>query len=179
VERRLLSANPIRKISLRGFLEFGVETMATKRVRNTKAESAETSPQIENEKMVIPVIQEEITIEKQTVETGRVRISKRISEHEELVDVPLLAEEVSVERVPMNLFVEARPPVRQEGDTMIIPVVREQIVVQKRLLLVEELRVRKEIVERHQPQTVNVRREEVEIKRVAGNETADRPNRKG
>jgi uncharacterized protein (TIGR02271 family) len=164
---------------MRGFLEFGVETMATKRARNVKAETAETVPQIENEKMVIPVIQEEIIIEKQVVETGRVRISKRISEHEELVDVPLLAEEVSVERVPMNLFVEARPPVRQEGDTMIIPVVREQVIVQKRLLLVEELRVRKELVERHEPQTVNLRKEEVEVKRVAGNKNVNRTNRKG
>ena len=88
---------------------------------------------------------------------------------QELVDVPLFREEVRVERVPINLFVEALPPVRQEGDTMIIPVVEEQIVIQKKLLLVEELRVRKEVVEHHQPQTVNVRKEEVEIKRVAGN----------
>lgn len=106
---------------------------------------------------------------KEVVEAGKVRISKRISEREELVDVPLFREEVRVERVPVNLFIEAVPQVRQEGDTLIIPVVEEQIVIQKKLLLVEELRVRKEIIEHHQPQSVNVRKEEVEIKRVAQN----------
>jgi len=143
--------------------------MAAKRAGTTDTRAEKTNTQTESEKMVIPVIEEEITVGKQVVEAGRVRISKRISEHEELVDVPLFREEVRVERVPVNLFVEAVPQVRQEGDTMIIPVVEEQIVVQKKLLLVEELRVRKEIIEHHQPQTVNVRKEQVEIKRVAPN----------
>ncbi|HEY0458418.1 MAG TPA: YsnF/AvaK domain-containing protein [Pyrinomonadaceae bacterium] len=143
--------------------------MAAKRALPTNAQTAKNDSQTQSEKMVIPVIQEEITVGKQVVEAGRVRISKRISEHEELVDVPLFREEVRVERVPVNLFVEQLPPVRQEGDTMIIPVVEEQIVIQKKLLLVEELRVRKEVVEHHQPQTVNVRKEQVEIKRVAPN----------
>ena len=130
----------------------------------------------EGERMVIPVIQEELAIGKRVVETGRVRISKRISEREELVDAPILQEEVTVERVPLNLFVESQPPVRQEGDAIIIPVVEEQIIVQKKLLLVEELRVRKQIVEKHEPQTVNLLKEEVEIKRIAENESLNVQN---
>jgi uncharacterized protein (TIGR02271 family) len=150
--------------------------MATKHAKKINAESVNTDLGVNDERLVIPVIEEEVTVEKQVVETGKVRVSKRISEHEELVDVPLFREEVTVERVPVNLIVAERPPVRQEGDTMIIPVVEEQIVVQKKLLLVEELRVRKEIVEHHEPRTVNVLKEEVEIRRVAaGNETGD-PN---
>ena len=135
------------------------------------------APAASDQAMVIPVIQEEITVDKRVIETGRVRISKRISEREELVDVPILQEEVTVERVPVNLFVEAPPPVRQEGDTIIIPVVEEQIVIQKKLLLVEELRVRKQIVEAHTPQPVTLLREEVEIKRVAGNENLNHETR--
>ena len=143
--------------------------MATKRAAETNRETAKAEAQTGGEKLVIPVIAEEIAVGKKVVESGKVRISKRISEHEEVVDVPLFREEVRVERVPVNLFVEAPPPVRQEGDTMIIPVVEEQIVIQKKLLLVEELRVRKEVIEHHAPQTVNLRKEEVEIKRVAPN----------
>jgi uncharacterized protein (TIGR02271 family) len=150
-----------------------MKTMATKRAAMTNRATAKNDAQTSGEKLVIPVIAEEIAVGKKVIESGKVRISKRISEHEELVDVPLFREEVRVERVPVNLFVEAPPPVRQEGDTMIIPVVEEQIVIQKKLLLVEELRVRKEVVEHHQPQTVNVRKEEVEIKRVAGNRKTD------
>jgi len=153
---------------VRALFSWRVIKMAAKRRAVTNQETAENASRTTGEKMVIPVIAEEIAVEKRVVESGKVRISKRISEHEELVDVPLFREEVRVERVPINLFVEALPAVRQEGDTMIIPVVEEQIVVQKKLLLVEELRVRKEVVEHHQPQTVNVRKEEVEIKRVAG-----------
>jgi uncharacterized protein (TIGR02271 family) len=151
--------------------------MATKRAEDINAETAETDSQIDHKRLVIPVIQEEVTVDKQVVETGIVRISKRISEHEELVDVPLYREEVSVERVPVNLFVEALPPVRHEGDTMIIPVVEEQIVIQKKLLLVEELRVRKEVVEHHQPQKVNVLKEEVDIQRVVKNKKVDISNK--
>lgn len=147
--------------------------MAAKRVVRTNARAAQADPQTAGEKIIIPVIEEAITVGKQVVEAGRVRISKRISEHEELVDVPLFREEVRVERVPVNLFVEAVPQIRQEGDTMIIPVVEEQIVVQKKLLLVEELRVRKEVIEHHQPQTVNVRKEQVEIKRTTKNRKTD------
>jgi uncharacterized protein (TIGR02271 family) len=151
--------------------------MATKPAEDKNLQTPQSETQIENPAMVIPVIQEEITIEKRVIETGKVRISKRISEHEELIDVPILQEEVSVERVPINLIVEAQPPVRQEGDTIIIPVVREQIVMQKKLLLVEELHVRKQIVEAHQPQQVTLFREEVDITRSAVNENPDNLNR--
>lgn len=105
--------------------------MAAKRASAKNMESAETESRVQNERLVIPVIQEEITVDKQIVETGKVRISKRISKHEELVDVPFLRNEVSTERVLVNLFVEAVPPVRQDGDTMIIPVFKERLVVQK------------------------------------------------
>lgn len=153
--------------------------MATKRTKSTGAEPSPGAAQPANQtpgdnQLLIPVIQEEIRVDKRVVESGKVRISKRISEHEELVDVPLMHEEVSIERVQLNLFVEAMPPVRQEGDTMVIPVVREEIVIQKRLLLVEELRVRKQLIEEHKPQPITLRREEVEIIRTAGRKNSGR-----
>ena len=129
--------------------------------------------EIDNPEVVIPVVQEEIKVDKQVIETGKVRISKKISEHEELIDEPLRREEVSVERVPVNRYVDAPPQVRQEGDTMIIPVVHEEIVVQKRLVLVEEMHVRKQITETHEPQRVTLLREDVEITRLAADGSSD------
>ena len=146
--------------------------MAAKRVTTTNRQAAKSEPQTSGEQLIIPVIEEAIAVGKKVIEAGKVRISKRISEHEELVDVPLLHENVTVERVPINMYIDAPPPVRQEGDTMIIPVVEEQIVIQKRLVLVEELRVRKEVVQGHRPQTVSVRKEHVEVKRLAKNRKA-------
>ena len=148
--------------------------MATNFPEDTRLQATQPEASAQSETMIIPVIQEEITVDKRVIETGKVRVSKRISEREELIDVPLLREEVTIERVPMNLFVESHPPVRQEGDIMIIPVVEEQVVMQKKLVLVEELRVHKQIVQTHQPQTVTLLKEEVEIRRSAGNENLNR-----
>ena len=97
--------------------------------------------------MIIPVIEEEAFLEKRVVETGKVRISKQVSEHEELIDVSLFREDVTVERVPRDKYVDAAPAVRYEGDVMIFSVVEEQLVIQKRIKLVEELRVSKQVVE--------------------------------
>jgi len=135
-----------------------------KRVDNEFSESA----------IIIPVIQEEIVVDKYIVEKGKVRVSKTVSEHEEIIDEPLFHEKVQVEHVPVNKVIDASPSVRQEGDTLIIPVVEEQVFVQKRLVLVEELRVRKEVVETHQPQKITLLKEQVEIKRIADNEEIGR-----
>ena len=116
---------------------------------------------------VIPVIQEQTTVTKRVVETGKVHIAKRLREYEELVDIPHFQEEVRVERVPVNQFVDDVPKVRTEGDITIIPVLEERYVVEKRLFLTEELHVRKERKESHYPQKVKVLKEEVEIKRTS------------
>jgi uncharacterized protein (TIGR02271 family) len=124
----------------------------------------------DTQQIVIPVIQEDVKVDKQIVETGSVRVVKKVGEYETLVDEPLLREEVAVERVPINQYVDEAPQTRQEGDTLIIPVVHEEIVVQKRLLVVEELRVQKQIVEEHKPQYITLHKDEVEITRTAKDE---------
>lgn len=116
---------------------------------------------------LIPVIEEELTVGKRIVESGKVHITKQIREVEETVNVPLLHEEVSVERVPVNKVVEERLPTRYDGDTLIIPVIEEQVFVQKRLVLVEELHVRKQTIETNQPHTVTLLKEEVKITRTS------------
>ena len=145
--------------------------METNRDADTASENFTSAIEVNQEKLVIPVIEEEAFLDKRVVETGKVRISKRVSEHEELIDEPLFREEVSVERVPINQYVDQLPQVRQEGDVMIIPVVQEQLVMQKRLVLVEELRVRKQVVETHQPHSVTLRKETVDVTRIAETNT--------
>ena len=115
---------------------------------------------------VIPVIQERAVVKKRVVETGRVRIRKHVREYEEHVDIPHVHEEVRVERVPVDQFVDAAPQVRTEGDVTIIPVVEERYVMEKRLVLVEELHVRRERHETHRPEVVRVLKEEVEVDRL-------------
>ncbi len=115
---------------------------------------------------VIPVVVEEAEISKRVVETGRVRVVKRVRQREETVDEPLFREEVRVERVPVNRPVEGPVEVREEGGVTIVPVVEEVLVVEKRLVLREEVRITRVRVEEHRPQAVSLRSEEVEVDRV-------------
>ena len=114
----------------------------------------------------IPVIEESARIEKEVVETGRVVIRKTVHHDTQTVDVPVQEEHVHVERVLINQVVDTPPDVRHEGDTMIIPVLREEVVVTTRLVLVEELHVRKRTLTLSHPQEVTVRREEVHYERI-------------
>ncbi|HEX8426883.1 YsnF/AvaK domain-containing protein [Hymenobacter sp.] len=118
--------------------------------------------------LVVPVIEEHAVVHREMVESGRVRLSKLVQEHEEAIDLTLQHEEVNVERVPLNQYVAdetAAPAVRYEGDTLIIPVVREVVV--KRLLLVEELRVTKHQVQTQETQSIMLRSEQIQVERIA------------
>lgn len=116
--------------------------------------------------VVVPVVQEELIVGKQAVETGRVRLVKTVNERQEVIDEPLLRERVEVEHVPVNQVVSGPVAVRYEGDVMIIPVLEEVIVYEKRLVLKEELHVRKVTTQERQPETVSVRQEQVAVERV-------------
>jgi uncharacterized protein (TIGR02271 family) len=120
--------------------------------------------------LVMPVIAEELEVGKRQVETGKVRVTKKVHEREEIIDEPLLAEEVTVERVPVNKVVDGPVPVRQEGDTMVISLLEEVLVVEKRLVLKEELRITRRRVETHRPQRVILRAEEGTVERLGPEE---------
>jgi uncharacterized protein (TIGR02271 family) len=115
---------------------------------------------------VVPVVEEELKIGKRTVESGRVRIIKHVEQREQLIDQPLLREEVIVKRVPVNRPVKTVVPVRKIGDMLIIPVMEEVLVVEKRLILKEELHVRRMQSQVRQPQRITLRAERAEIKRT-------------
>jgi uncharacterized protein (TIGR02271 family) len=111
---------------------------------------------------------EELSVAKETVETGRVRISTHTLEREALVDEDLAHEQVEIETIPVNLQIDAVPEVHQEGDTTIVPVVEEKLVVKRRLMLKEEVRIRRvRSTERHQ-ETVKLRYQDAVVTRQNG-----------
>jgi uncharacterized protein (TIGR02271 family) len=91
----------------------------------------------------IPLAEERLIVRKEEVETGRVKVRTVVDEQEQLVREMLTHADVDVERVPIGQEVEAVPPVREEDGVTIIPVVREELIVQKRLILIEEVRLRR------------------------------------
>jgi uncharacterized protein (TIGR02271 family) len=116
--------------------------------------------------LVLPVLEEALDVRTRRVETGRVRIHKTVQAREVLVDEPLLREEVIIERVPVNRVVEGPIPVRYEGDTMILSLLEEVLVVETRLLLKEEVHITTRRTDTHTPERVTLRREEVTLERV-------------
>ena len=94
------------------------------------------------------------------------RIHTTVQTREVLVDEPLVREEVIIERVPVNRVVEGPIPARYEGDTMILSRLEEVLVVETRLLLKEEVHITTRRTERHAPERVTLRHEDVTIERV-------------
>lgn len=115
--------------------------------------------------MTIPLIEEQLQVSKERIETGRVKLTKTIEQHEEIVSTPLLHHTVTVERVPVGRYVDTAPATRQEGNITIYPVLEEVIVVEKRLMLVEEIRVTNQQQQTLDEQTVTLRREVITVAR--------------
>lgn len=116
--------------------------------------------------ITIPVIEETLQLTKEVVDTATIRIIKKIDE--ENISIPLSTQlhGYEFEHVPVNEYVdEPPPPVRYEGDTMIITVVREEAVVIKRLKLVEEVRITPSRSETIIETDVTLRRERIEIEK--------------
>lgn len=126
------------------------------------------------ETKVIPVVQEEVKIGKRVVETGITRVTKKVREREEVISEPLRHEKVRVFRVPINRYVEKPQPVRQEDGAIVVPVMEEVLVVEKRLLLKEEVHISKESKLVHKPQRVILRGEEAVVEHVEPSGRQDR-----
>ena len=114
----------------------------------------------------LKLLAEELAVERRRVETGRVRVEVVTREHQELVDVPLAREEVVLERVPIDRVVDTIPSVRQDGDTIIVPVVEETFVVERRLRLKEELHVKRIRTTEQHRENVTLRRQEAVVSRT-------------
>ena len=126
----------------------------------------------EGETITIPVINQELLVSSKTVETGRVLISKKVFEEESVINSMIRSEEVIVEKKEINQYVDVAPEaVRQEGNVTIISVVKEVLVIEKRLLLVEELHITKHKKEEPFVISETVRKEEIHVLRsVSGTE---------
>ncbi|GGC13984.1 YsnF/AvaK domain-containing protein [Dyadobacter sediminis] len=121
-----------------------------------------------DQSQTIPVIEEKLVITSENVETGRVLVSKRVLEEEATWNGIIAREELRVERKEINQYVKDAPAaVRQEGDVTIVSVVKEVLVVEKRLMLVEELHITRHHHQEQQSFTETLRKEEVTVFRNA------------
>jgi uncharacterized protein (TIGR02271 family) len=115
--------------------------------------------------VVLPVLTEKLTVIKRPVVTGRLRVTKRVRSHQESIEETVQIERAEVERVPIDRIIDIAPEIRYENDTMVISVVEEVLVVEKRLMLREELRISKRQLEQRIKESVSLRSEEVTVER--------------
>jgi uncharacterized protein (TIGR02271 family) len=83
------------------------------------------------------------------------------------VDELLGRERVEIERIAIGSRIDAMPAIRNEGDTIVIPVVEETLAIQRQLILKEEVRVRRVRDEEQYRETVTLRNQEAVVKRLA------------
>jgi uncharacterized protein (TIGR02271 family) len=133
---------------------------------NSRQEEKDQQPSQHQNSFTLPVVEETVHVEKKTTETGKVKISKTVKVDTETVNLLQVQDEVQIERIAINEFVQTPPPpVRYEGDIIIIPVLQEVMVTEKRLLLIEEVRITKRKVESKESQEVALRKEEIKVER--------------
>lgn len=116
----------------------------------------------------VPLASEELKIDTRSVLTGRVRVETKTELVEEIASAELESSEVEVLRVPVNRPVDSAPEVRTEGDVTVVPVLEEVLVVEKRLVLKEELHVRRRTTVETVETPVTLRRQRAAVTRQPG-----------
>ena len=114
---------------------------------------------------VVSVLEETADLSTREVVTGRVRVSTRTESLDDVARAILKDQTVEVTRVAVGVRVDSAPPVRTEGDTTIIPVLEERLVVEKQLVLREELHVRRRTIETVVETPVTLRRQRAVVER--------------
>jgi uncharacterized protein (TIGR02271 family) len=135
---------------------------------------SEMSEQLEPEAS-IPLVQERLTLDKRSVETGRVRIHTVVDEKLVRVAEDLERDDVTIERVAVNAEVTEAPRTREENGVLIVPILEEVVVVEKRLFLKEELHVHRNRKRERVEEAVRLKSMRAEVERVAAEERTATP----
>ena len=137
-------------------------------------ETTTTNAQPDDDAAVVPILEESLEVGRRQRTTARVHVRKWTEREPVQLDEILSREEVEVERVlldrPLNGGEEAR--VRLDGETLIIPVVEERLVVTKELVLREEVHVTRRRHQRRESGQVELRRVRVDVDRRAVDDDA-------
>jgi len=119
---------------------------------------------------VFGLIEERLQVDRRTDDTGGIRIDKRVETQAVEQVLELASEQVHVERVARETVVreDELPVMHEDGDTLVIPVLEERLVVTKQIILKEELRVTRKRSMRTEMVNENLRREQADVVRLGG-----------
>lgn len=128
------------------------------------------SPTASSETEVVALAEEEVRLGKRMVTTGKVRVRTVVDIETELAKATLDGETVEVTRTPVDRIVDQAPGIRVEDDVTIIPVMEEVLIVEKRLVLKEEVRIRRVATTEDVEIPVELRKQHAVIERLPANE---------
>jgi len=125
----------------------------------------------DDQSRVLPLAEETLNVRVRDVVTGRVRMSTVTETFQEVVRQELKGVRAEVARVPVDRTLapgEVPPGPRTEGDVTIIPILEEVVVVEKRLVLKEELHITHTATSETIEVPVELRRQRAVIDRLPG-----------
>ena len=117
------------------------------------------------DELVLPLHAEELVVGKRRRTTS---LDLRLTTHtrQQAVEMDLFRDTVVVERRPIGTRIETTPPIREEDGEIVVPIVEEVLVTERRLILREEIRLKRVRTARRHTETVSLRSEEVSVERV-------------
>lgn len=122
----------------------GRDALAGRDVRGSEgADFGLARDRVRDDEQVVQLAEEYAQIGKRVVEQGVVRVRTETEVVDEVARASMTSETAEVSRHPVNRYVDAMPEVREDGDTLIMPVVEERVVVEKRLFVTEEIHIRR------------------------------------
>jgi uncharacterized protein (TIGR02271 family) len=134
------------------------ERTASSRVPERSSSAAST----EHDRTTLTRSEEELNIGKREVSRGEARVSKHVETEHVSQPVTRKREEVIIERRPVEAGARADASIGESGDIH-VPLTEEQIVVEKRPVVKEELIIGKRVVEERDTVEADVRREKFDI----------------
>jgi uncharacterized protein (TIGR02271 family) len=114
----------------------------------------------------LSLLEEQLSVVRQRIEGDTIRVSTVTSTTEEHVAEEVSHERIEVEHIAIGRQVDTAPPVREEGEVTIIPVVEEILVIEKRLFLKEEVHIRRVRVPATHRETITLRKQDVVVERT-------------
>jgi uncharacterized protein (TIGR02271 family) len=111
----------------------------------------------------LTVSEEQLSVGKRQVPAGEVGVRKHVETRHVEEEVPLTREEVTVERRPISADAVGSGDIRIGDGEIRVPVMREEAVVEKRLVPTEEIIIRKTAVRDTQTVAADLRRERVDV----------------
>jgi uncharacterized protein (TIGR02271 family) len=139
---------------------YGLQRASTTDESGAYSDYSETTSGTGEDELRVQRSEEELAAGTREREAGQLKVRKRVRTDREQIEVPTRHEEVSVERVPVS---GEASEAEIGDDEVVVPVTEEEVVVGKRAVVKEEVRVRKDVVEDTEVVEEDVRREEIDV----------------